>query len=405
MFDVRRPRPASVAVVLSSLFILPACGVEDGGEGWAGSVDTLASGAVEVRNPREGAWDEEDRWHLALDLRIGALESGGPDQLGSVADVVVDGAGRIYVLERQAQEVRVFDAEGSHVRTLAGPGGGPGELGNPLALEWGPGDELWVVDFGNRRYEVFDTAGARLRSHPFQGNTFGFGNRIGSDGLLYERVRIQDPERSEFGQALVRSRIPAGTPGAPEVMDTLSQPELDQGETVEVTARAGGNRMVMRFPVPLTPRSRAVLVPGRGWWLTDPGARYRLALTDFQGDTLRILGREYEPVPVTDRAREEVLDGLPDGADLNPSRIPDVHPPVAGIELAPDGGLWIRRQTAPDREGFEVFDADGRYLGEVTSEVDLDRFNLIEFGEGVMYGVLTDELDVPYVVRLRIEKP
>lgn len=403
---MNEPRSGSLSLPaflpLLSVLLLPACGGEGAGAGWAGTVDTLANGAVEVSNPARGAWAEDERWRLTVDLRIGALESGGPDQFGSVRGLRVDGAGRIYVLESQAREVRVFDAGGAHVRTFGSRGGGPGELESPVSLEWGPDGNLWIGDFGNRRWEVFDTAGARVGSHPFHG--LSFGGQWGPDGFLYQNASVQTDEG--FESVLIRSRL-EGEAEDPELrpLDTLPRPEVPEGEIVEADMSQGGNSFTMRFPVPLTARSQRFLVPGQGWWLTDPGPRYRLAMVDFRGDTVRVVGREYEPVPVTDEVREEAATDLPGEVEVRPDRIPDVHPPVRGLEPGPRGGLWVRRQTGPDREGFDVFDPEGRYLGELAGEVPVDRLSIRILRDEVAYGVLRDELDVPYVVRLRIERP
>lgn len=355
-----------------------------------------------VHNPAEGAWSEEERWHLVPDLRIGALESGGPDQFGQVADVAVDDGGRIYVLERQAREVRVFGPDGQHVRTFGSQGGGPGELESPLGLEWGPEGNLWVSDFGNRRWEVFDSSGARVADHPFEG--LSFGGEWGPDGLLYQNASVRGEDG--FRQVVVRSRVGDDEDDVRlSAVDTLSRPDLEDGEVVEVTSNQGGNRLVFRFPVPLTPRSLMALVPPDGWWLTDPGSRYRLARIGFGGDTSLLVEREYEPVPVTAEAREQATADLPGDAEVPPDRIPDVHPPVRGLQPTPDGGLWVRRQVGPDRQGFDVFDPEGRYLGEIASDVPVDRLSVDVFEDDFVYGVLRDELDVPYVVRLRIERP
>jgi hypothetical protein len=48
---------------------------------------------------------------------------------------------------------------------------------------------------------------------------------------------------------------------------------------------------------------------------------------------------------------------------------------------------------------FDVFDAEGRYLGMVAMP---DRFTPLRFVGDAVYGVWQDELDVQYVVRLRI---
>ena len=72
---------------------------------------------------------------------------------------------RVYVLEASAMEVRVFDPSGRHVGSFGRRGSGPGEFKQPIALTWGPADQLWVVDPGNARYSVFDTSGAFVRSY------------------------------------------------------------------------------------------------------------------------------------------------------------------------------------------------------------------------------------------------
>jgi hypothetical protein len=51
---------------------------------------------------------------------------------------------------------------------------------------------------------------------------------------------------------------------------------------------------------------------------------------------------------------------------------------------------------APD---WDVFDSEGRYLGVVTLP---DRFEPVEFAEEDVYGVWRDELDVEYVMRLKV---
>jgi hypothetical protein len=56
----------------------------------------------------------------------------------------------------------------------------------------------------------------------------------------------------------------------------------------------------------------------------------------------------------------------------------------------------IQDLGAPD---WDVFDADGRYLGVVSMP---QRFSPRGLREDKVYGVWRDELDVQYVTRLRI---
>ncbi len=72
--------------------------------------------------------------------------------------------------EIQAEELRVFDREGRHVRTIGRKGGGPGEFSQIIGMAWRPDGNLWVVDPSNNRISVIDTAGNFVTSHPTGGS-------------------------------------------------------------------------------------------------------------------------------------------------------------------------------------------------------------------------------------------
>ena len=63
---------------------------------WVGTVDTLESGLVAVTNLATGIWNEETRWRVVEELRIGTLEGNGPDLFGRITDLAVDPVGRMY---------------------------------------------------------------------------------------------------------------------------------------------------------------------------------------------------------------------------------------------------------------------------------------------------------------------
>lgn len=390
-----------IGPVVASLVLALASGACADGNAprWGGTLDTLAAGVVVVRSPAEGLWSDRPA-RLVETLRIGSVDGGGPDQFGKVLDVTLDEIGRLYVLDTQAREVRVFGPNGRHVRSFAGRGAGPGELEHPLALEWGSRGRLWIVDFGNRRYEVFDTTGAYVAGYPLPTGSFGFSNRWGSDGFLYERV----VEVTEAGRRLttLRRRL-AGD--SLVVQDTLPVPEAPPPpETMEVTLRAGDAAFTDELPIPFAPHSVVAHDPTGGWWISDPGASYRIAELDLHGDTVRLIERDYEPVPVSDEQRRAALDSLPGGADLSEDRIPAVHPPVDALLPGRDD-IWMKRRTAVDRTGYDVFDGVGRYLGELRADLPLDRFTQMDRRGDTVVGVLLGPLDVPHVLKLEVELP
>jgi hypothetical protein len=102
-----------------ALLLLTACASDAPAE-WGGSIDTLPTGIIHVSNPEQGLWGDEPPWQVVELTKIGTQLGSGPGVFGYVSDVDVDRLGRIYVLDSQAQEVRVF---GITVRTYEQLGG------------------------------------------------------------------------------------------------------------------------------------------------------------------------------------------------------------------------------------------------------------------------------------------
>ena len=116
----RRILIAAWAVLAAIFLTLSAagCASEAPASGWGGTVDTLSSGQISVHNPRGFVWAAEEGWTLREELRVGTLEGAGPDMFGAITDFEVDRYGRFWVFEGQAQELRVFDADGRFVRIV-----------------------------------------------------------------------------------------------------------------------------------------------------------------------------------------------------------------------------------------------------------------------------------------------
>jgi len=123
---------------------------------------------------------------------------------------------------------------------------------------------------------------------------------------------------------------------------------------------------------------------------------------------MRVIEREYTPVPITDEELAENLERFDSGPlanadmDFDRSEIPGVHPPLQRWLTDGRDHLWVQRDLGADGTVWEIFDPEGRYLGQIASEVDLERLTVHKVTREAVYGVLPDELDVPYVVRLRI---
>lgn len=72
-----------------------------------------------------------------------------------VLTIEIDRTGRIYAVDADQHQVRIFDASGTFVRAVGREGKGPGELQNPFAIALGPEEERFAVRDRNRRVSFF----------------------------------------------------------------------------------------------------------------------------------------------------------------------------------------------------------------------------------------------------------
>jgi DNA-binding beta-propeller fold protein YncE len=73
--------------------------------------------------------------------------------------VAVDSEGAVYVSDDQTNRITKFNASGAYVTSWGGLGSEPGQLYHPQGLVFDDHDNLYVLDYGNRRGQIFDTNG------------------------------------------------------------------------------------------------------------------------------------------------------------------------------------------------------------------------------------------------------
>lgn len=378
---------------------------------WAGTVYDSA-GVTVVANPAAGLWTEATAWRLEEELRIGVVDGDPMREFGSVAGLAVDDAGRIYVLDGMAHEIRVFDPDGRFASAFGQRGSGPGELNSPSAVLIGRGDTILVPDVPNGRVQRFLTDGSPAGQFPLylaRGFPVGWATR---DGLLLEELRPHPSSTGgEASPALVLLRDSGG-----QVVDTL----LEMEESGAHEYRNGMAHMVAFSPEPR-------------WTLLEDGrlasgrlSAYRVEIRDRNSRLERVVTKSFERRPLRDsdrRALRERIRGFYGRGPLSAEREHMIRtmefgthfPAFAALFGGPEGTLWV--QQALQASSFEphemasfglhamagpeydIFDREGHYLGTMAPPRGFDP--MIGRGEH-LYGVQRDDLDVQYVVRLRV---
>lgn len=84
------------------------------------------------------------------------------------------------------------------------------------------------------------------------------------------------------------------------------------------------------------------------------------------------------------------------------SKIPQVRPAVVSMFLADEGRLWVETSSADALRRYDVYERNGRYAGTVATSLNIYRWVKPVVRGDRFWGIVTDKLDVPYVVRARI---
>jgi DNA-binding beta-propeller fold protein YncE len=92
-------------------------------------------------------------------------DAGSADGFWGPRDIAIDASGSIYVADTGNKRIRVYDVNGTLIRSIGTPGAGAGQLNEPvgLAIDSNAG-RIYVADSWNKRIQVFTTDGSPITS-------------------------------------------------------------------------------------------------------------------------------------------------------------------------------------------------------------------------------------------------
>lgn len=376
---------------------------------------TLAAAGCGADGPAADAATGPAEWRLSEELRIGSLE--GETALSRVGAVRPGNDGRVYVLLPQEGRVAAFDSAGRPAASIGRQGEGPGELTGPSGIGF-LGDTLWVRDSRLRRLTFYTQEGEHLHDLPFPAAT----------GLA-------DAERADFGAPVAGGRVVlvAGAELASErsgsahrwpllvvpleggPADTVGTRYTAHDRAMAVTGSGGVIQSIEIFVQVFAdgtlwraaPDGRTLVLVDRAVPEEPPAATYRVTRVSLQGDTAWSVDVPYTPRGV-DRDRVDSLVHRHTSETRSEAEVrdilflPDHRPPVSDLVVGWDGTVWVAREEVPDEpRTWDVLDGTGRRIARVATPPGL---RIDAASRSTVWAVETDALDVPYVVRYRVEE-
>ena len=427
----RTPRPgrraatrATHGFVLGAVLLALACGPITDSPDAAGAVvetETIGDTTV-VRTVSGSAWGGDAT--LVPETSIGELE--GPEEylFGSVRAVAVDDSHNVYVLDGQARHVRVFDSAGTYVNTFGGRGEGPGEFRVPIGIAVS-GGRVMVRDPANARVQLFHLETWEAEEWRYGPSDIYMNTPLYTDDFGRIYVDISSNEEIRF--------IVMGPDGTH--LDTISAPEApadfdDDRYSMSVEAESGDEWISVGATVPFSPDWYWTVHPS-GHFLSALSTAYRIDLERDVG-VLRIQ-RNHTPAAVLDDERERHEQRIVSrmrrfdaGWSWDGPAIPDHKPPFRALHAGTDGRIWVRlwteAQRIPNQDHdptdpesaaftwveplrYDVFEADGTYLGAVVPPEGFGSSPPPVFGRSFVWAVERDDLRVERVRRYRLALP
>ena len=337
---------------------------------WHGTIEEV-DGVTVVRNPKEPIYGD-NIFVLKEELSIG--EAGGREEymFSSARSLAVDLSGNIYVMDVKETHVKVFNKDGKFLRIIGRAGQGPGEFGRPRNIQITHNNELMINDSGSRKLLFYSLNGQYIKEIKI--NTFAF--RIYCDS--YEQYyayafTLNPPTDSQFQLLKINS--------------DLSQ--------ISVVAEYKGQT---RFEPMMFHTPHIVFhITANDYLLFGYPEDYEIQIFHPNGNIVKKIYREYEPVPISKEEKDEVSKRSLPGWQ---AETPNHYPAYQDFKTDDKGRIYvITWEKQPKLEGYsyDVFDSNGKYITRFT----LRALHQI-WRQNKLYTIEEDEDGYEYVKRYSV---
>ena len=401
-------RPPSIAAASTALTVLLASACDQS----AAPATTVGGDGAGVRSVTvdPSALDAACSLGNEPTFYVGQSEDDAGQWFSRVLGVARLSDGSVAIADDYSMEVRIFDPEGAHVRSMGREGEGPGEF-KRLWLMWRlPGDTLWVGDYRPWRYQVYAPTGEWIRTvtpdppylnPPHGGGVLANGISINTRGEITESADFSAPElrhveaHAADGKLLgIVGTVAGRTFGEVDdgSLNYRLSPWFDSSPSIDAAGRT------------------VIIANGRDpeVRVLDDEMRLRLIIRwDNPGGEVTAGHIQAAREAERRRAMENGEISRYEEANLSPNRpAADVFPAVSSVQAGTDGTVWVWRYQRPgaaQEPRLMAFDPDGEFVCHMATEEN--DFRMLEFGADYVLGVHENELGVQHVAMYDLSRP
>jgi hypothetical protein len=405
------------ALLAAVAFSLPIAAAGQGSAAQAarriGAQLTDSAGVPVVVNPAQLPRTVQ-AWQISAEptLEVGTRPQFPSDVLNAIRGGAVLSDGRMVLADDGNQQLRFYQPDGTHIRTVGGLGREPGTFQRLQLIGPYAGDSLLAFDYAQGRFSVFGGNGEFARSYPLPENLILGAGVIGvlSDGSAV--IRRPWPLNTSAEPTFYRRRVMIDVLSA-DGASVLNLGEFPGQELSKVEVGLGGL-------VPAFSRTAYTFAAGDQIAVGTSDA-FSVRLFDVAGDVTRIVRQNREPAPTDPQAKEALVedwmkqardDQRPElAAGLDQLTRHETLPAFGAVRLDRTGNLWVQEYVALGVEAigdWQVFDPNGVLLARVRmpqhGPVGKSYFTILDIGEDYVLGRIQDERPLERVVLHRLTK-
>lgn len=374
-----------------------ACG-SDGGSGDV-VYDTIG-GIPAVMSSERGVRGGELDWTLTEHLRVSDEDEFEGVTTTFALDVGIMPGGELAVLDAGNHRVLRFDANAEYIGHFGGGGEDPSDIQVPLLLE--VADTLvYVIDAGRNALLAYTWDGEFLSDFPL---TF--------EGLVGTTPAFAAGSPDEI--YVFAEPAPFVRGSQPDDKGVLFRLDMTGAILDSVLTAPAARWTPIRLPSGSTSFAKPRLMPEPrysarpGVVAVNAAAGYVIDLRRPNGQPIRRVARQYQPVQVTQEMRDSILNRLAEGPNalprpaLNTVPFAPIVPAIEDLVLDDRGRLWVNVYDPANARRVDVFDEEGRFLGPLSLP---ERMQLEDVRGDLACGVVSQADGPTEVVCYRVTEP
>lgn len=302
----------------------------------------------------------------------------------NIVSLVIDDAGNIYILDKKAANIKIFNKGGNFLKIIGRRGQGPGEFVRPENVALSLNNELYVYDSRRSIIQVIDTDGKFIKQMPIQTPWFdgpkflSDGELVASLGVVGKNIKFNlNKFNTNMEPILTYASIPMLKPPIVNIFVLFFNADLkwDVGSGSEIIWGA----------------------------ITTP--EYELFIHDKDGKYIKKITKQYSPVKLTTKEYKKLMKkwyGKVPSFKQFDLIIPKNYPPFQGFILDEEGRIFVHRFVEVEKSKnhyFDVFDEEGKYITKITLD---EKFLFGTFKNKKLFAIEEDEDGYQYVKRYKV---